>query len=164
MENPTMLVLWDIDMTLVDMRGLGVSWYERALEEVLGVRLRTAPSFPGCTERSITSELLRAHGVEPTERLIQRMFDRLVEIADEQSGSLAERGSALPGAAAALEALRPQVEQSLVTGNLRAVAERKLAAFSLERHVDLDIGGYGAISEQRADLVAAAMANASAKH
>jgi phosphoglycolate phosphatase-like HAD superfamily hydrolase len=72
----------------------------------------------------------------------------------------------LPGAAEVLAALggRPDVVQSLVTGNLPELAGYKLAPFGLDRHIDLEIGGYGSISADRHDLVSGAMALAAAKH
>lgn len=159
-------MLWDVDLTLVDLRGLGAAWYRRALWDVAGTELTEFPSFPGRTERSITSELLRSHGVEPTDEIVDRMFEALVEISDEASGSITGHGHALPGTHELLAALRerPAVVQSLITGNLGPVARHKLAAFGLDEHVELDIGGYGQLSEQRSDLVAAAVRNAEAKH
>jgi phosphoglycolate phosphatase len=164
--SPKKLVLWDVDLTLVDLRGLGASWYSQALREVASTELTEFPSFPGRTERAITKELLRVHGVEPSDEIVSRMFEALVEIAGAESGSLAERGHALPGTHEVLAALReePAVVQSLITGNLAPVARHKLAAFGLDEHLDLAIGGYGQLSEQRADLVAAAIGNAADKH
>ncbi len=47
--------------------------------------------------------------------------------------------------------------QSLLTGNIEVNAAVKLAAFGLDRLVDLEIGGYGSDRhEARADLVAVA--------
>jgi phosphoglycolate phosphatase-like HAD superfamily hydrolase len=43
--------------------------------------------------------------------------------------------------------------QSLLTGNIRAVAEVKLGVLGLTDHLDLAVGAYGDASEIRADLV-----------
>lgn len=43
--------------------------------------------------------------------------------------------------------------QSVLTGNIRAIAEAKLAAAGLTGHLDLDIGAYGDHHEVRAELV-----------
>jgi len=160
------LVLWDIDMTLVALPGLGHHWYERALTRAFGRGIVHYPSMGGRTERAITMELLAAHGVEQTDALVEQMFAALEAVVAEDRATLAERGRALPGAKAALTALseRPAVVQSLVTGNLLSIAEHKLAPFGLDVHLDFAIGAYGSLSAHRPDLVSAAMRNAAAKH
>jgi phosphoglycolate phosphatase-like HAD superfamily hydrolase len=160
------LVLWDIDLTLIDARGLGHEWYRTALRAAAGLDLVHTPSFPGRTERAITLELLTAHDLEPTEELVTRLHAELIDVATRERELLPSRGHALPGAAAALAALavRENVVQSLVTGNLVEIARFKLAAFGLDEHVDFDIGGYGSMSEHRPELVLEAVRLASAKH
>jgi phosphoglycolate phosphatase-like HAD superfamily hydrolase len=160
------LVLWDIDLTLVDYSGIGRRWYQEALRNLFDLDMRHLPEFPGRTERSLTIELLTAHGMTEDEEYVQRMFAELVRIADEARPEMTRLGRALPGAAEVLAALggRPDVVQSLVTGNLPELATFKLAPFGLDQHVDLEIGGYGSISEDRHDLVSGAMALAAAKH
>lgn len=160
------LVLWDIDLTLIDARGLGHDWYRTALNAAVGLELRKAPTFPGRTERAITMELLTAHDIEPTEELIKRLHVELIGAAEREHPLLAERGHALPGSAEALAALaaEPDVVQSLVTGNLVEIARFKLETFGLDTHVDFEIGGYGTMSEHRPVLVTEAMRLATAKH
>ena len=160
------LVLWDVDLTLVDARGLGSGWYRTALEAAIGLELRQLPTFAGRTERAITMEVLTAHDIEPTEELIARLHVELVGAAGREHSLLAELGHALPGSAEALAALadQPDVVQSLVTGNLVEIARYKLEAFGLDRHVDFEIGGYGTVSEHRPVLVTEAMRLATAKH
>jgi phosphoglycolate phosphatase-like HAD superfamily hydrolase len=81
------------------------------------------------------------------------------------------RGHALPGAAEALAAVaalagppnghaRPR--QSVLTGNIRPLAEVKLGALGLHDHLDLDIGAYGDTHEVRAELVHVARERAAA--
>jgi phosphoglycolate phosphatase len=160
------LVLWDIDLTLVDYSGVGRRWYEDALAAVVGVPLKQLPSFPGRTERSLAREFLTAHGVEHTDERVERFFAALTEMAEQDRPSLPTLGRALAGAAEILTELagRENVVQSLVTGNLPLLANYKLAAFDLHHHIDFDIGGYGSLSEHRHDLVAAAISQATAKH
>ncbi|WP_232376258.1 HAD family hydrolase [Amycolatopsis aidingensis] len=160
------LVLWDIDLTLVDLRGLGGQWYTRALSDVVGVTLREMPSFPGRTERAITTELLTQHGIEASDEVLQQIWGKLVALSTEAQPTLAEYGHALPGAAAALDTMAAQgtIVQSLVTGNLPEVARHKLAAFGLHEHIEFDVGGYGYLSASRPELVAHAVSRASAKH
>jgi phosphoglycolate phosphatase len=160
------LVLWDIDLTLVDYSGVGRRWYRDALRNLFGVSMRHLPEFPGRTERSLTLELLTAHGVAGDEESVRRMFAELIRIAEEAQPDMTTLGRALPGAAEVLALVRQRegVVQSLVTGNLVELAGYKLAPFGLDRHVDLEVGGYGSISADRHDLVASAMELASAKY
>jgi phosphoglycolate phosphatase len=160
------LVLWDIDQTLIDLRGSGQKWYARALTEVLGITMNGMPGFFGRTERAITSEVLAAHGVEPDEETLRKMWAALVTCCEQALPTLTEVGVALPGAADALSTVATQngIVQSLVTGNLREIAWHKLSAFDLHAHVDFDLGGYGDLSLHRPDLVAYAIDLARARH
>lgn len=163
---PDHLVLWDIDLTLVDLSGSGGDWYRQALATVAGVTLERMPSFPGRTELAITTELLTAHGIEPTRELVERLWRELTALATDPADDLRARGTALPGAAEVLARLAGtgRVVQSLVTGNLPAIAHHKVSAFGLHTHLDFDIGGYGSLSEHRPDLVAEAVELAGGKH
>ncbi|GAA4442338.1 haloacid dehalogenase-like hydrolase [Actinokineospora soli] len=164
--GPDLLVLWDIDLTLVDYSGIGRDWYCRAMTAAHGQEIRYVPMFPGRTERAITSELLTAHGIEVTEDAVQALFAELIAIADAARASLPELGRELPGAADLLAELaeQPGVVQSLVTGNLPELAACKLEAFDLHHHLDFEVGGYGGVSADRHELVADAMRAAGAKY
>ena len=159
------LVLWDVDLTLVDFTGSGRDWYGVALANAHGIRLEHMPSFPGRTELSITRELLRMHGHDAGEEHVNKVFAALVAAATADA-TLAERGRVLPGVEVLLAELadRGDVVQSLVTGNLVELAECKLSPFGLDKHIDFGIGGYGSLSEHRHDLVADAIARAERKH
>jgi phosphoglycolate phosphatase len=160
------LVLWDIDLTLVDLAGIGREWYSAALSNALGLSLSHLPAFPGRTERAITHELLSAHGAAATEEEIQAIFAELVAIAEADRELLPERGRVLPGVNEVVTALGglDHVVQTLVTGNLPEVSHVKLEPFGLLEHIDLEIGGYGSLSAERSDLVSAAMRLAGEKH
>jgi phosphoglycolate phosphatase len=160
------LVLWDIDLTLVDYSGVGRKWYAEAINNLLGVELTHMADFAGRTERSLTTEILTTHGSACAEEDVQRMFAELIRIAEAARPDFATLGRALPGTVEVLTELsgRTDVVQSLVTGNLPELAGYKLEPFGLDRHVDLEIGGYGSISVDRHDLVATAMTAAADKY
>ena len=160
------LVLWDIDLTLVDYSGIGRKWYAEALANAVGKQMAHLPTFPGRTERSLAREILAAHDEPHDDEQVERLFAELESIALAARASLPTLGRALAGAPEILAALhsRDDVVQSLVTGNLPTLASWKLEAFDLHRHVDFEIGGYGSLSEHRHDLVAAAITQAAAKH
>lgn len=163
---PDTLVLWDVDLTLLDLRRMGGGWFYEALFEVTGREPVDPSKFGGRTDRWIAGQLLTGVGLEPTDELIAAVHEAMVRIASEQRARIAELGVVLPGVPAVLAALaaRPDVAQSLVTGNLRPVAGFKVDAFDLARYLDLDIGGYGGVSEVRANLVAEALASATRRH
>ena len=95
------------------------------------------------------------------------MLDELVEALARKADLIRSEGRPHPGAPEALEALaeRDDVVQSILTGNVEANAAVKLAAFGLERLVDLEVGGYGSDPhERRSDLVAVARERAEAKY
>ncbi|GAB3275361.1 HAD family hydrolase [Parasphingorhabdus pacifica] len=160
------LVLWDIDLTLIDARGFGESWYRAALTEVTGRDLRRMPDTAGRTELAITTDALNNHGVEATETTVAAMFAALTSVVESSRDELASHGHAMPGAALALHALTetPEFMQTAVTGNLPSVALAKLDAFGLDRHLDFEIGGFGTDSVHRNDLISAAVAKAGDKH
>ncbi len=164
--TPHRLVLWDIDQTLVDLRGLGAVWYTAALAEVAGVELRRLPSFGGRTERAISTDILTSHGVEATEENVRALWLALIAVSESHAPTLASNGRALPGAKDALNdfATYGGVVQTLVTGNLPEISVHKLTAFDLHEHLDFEIGGYGSLSAHRPDLVPAAVGQAAEKH
>ena len=54
--------------------------------------------------------------------------------------------------------------QTIVSGNVRANADIKLAAFGLVASMDLDVGGYGSDSKDRSELVKLAKDRAARKY
>nr|WP_272924362.1 HAD hydrolase-like protein [Streptomyces sp. SID8381] len=155
------MVLWDIDHTLMATRGVGGELWAVAFEQVTGVRLREQASVTGSTERVILRETALLHGVDYDESLFTRFADALGAVHLRRAAELRERGHALPGAAAALAALEERgVRQSVVTGNVRAAADVKLAVFGLDAYLLLDDGAYGEDGEERPELLRKALARA----
>ena len=68
---------------------------------------------------------------------------------------LSQTGRAIAGAAEAIAALHrvPDIIQTVLTGNYRAVAAIKLAAFDLDELIDLEVGAYADDGADRAALV-----------
>ncbi|HEY4461010.1 MAG TPA: HAD hydrolase-like protein [Pseudonocardiaceae bacterium] len=160
------LVYWDIDLTLIDARRIGATWFSDALTDVTGEPNVDIPSFAGRTDRWITAEMLRRIGRTPTDASIARVQQRVLALAEQHRADIAEVAVELPGVSAALAAIAglPGVVQGLVTGNLAPIAGYKVGAFGLDRYLDLGVGGYGEVSEVRADLLDAALAKARAKY
>jgi phosphoglycolate phosphatase len=164
-----LLVLWDVDYTLVATDRVGKYLYEVVLAELYGLDLPSPlRSMAGRTDSSIALEVLTAAGVPQPEGELSRFQNRLAAKAPDLLGMLREHGRVLPGAAAAIAALAgladqdcgQPVIQSLLTGNIPALAKVKLGALGLTEHLDLSIGAYGDVSQVRADLVPVARQNA----
>ena len=159
-----MLVLWDIDHTLIDSGGVGLHAYQLVFRDRFGRDLPGLVPFAGRTERAIVLDLLALAGIREPRRHVDELLARIGAHAPGLAGLVAERGRALPGAAAALAAVAAQTRliaaQSVLTGNVQPMAEMKLHTLGLADHLDLGIGAYGDTTECRADLVPMARSKA----
>lgn len=157
------IVLWDIDHTLIDTRGVGRELSAWAFERTTGIPLRRQAKIDGTTEAVIFRETAKLHGLTTTRTDFETFARALTEAHVAHSAELRSRGRALPGAAAVLDRLAgvPRVIQTVVSGNVRAVAEIKLGVFGLDRHVAWEYGAYGEDADERPDLVRAALRRAS---
>jgi len=164
------LVLWDVDHTLLDAGGAGVALLRQAFTELFGCPFPATPPMAGRTDRAIELEILTRAGLaDPAAQL--PAFQRLAAGLAPEFGELVRSGGrVLPGAAEALAAVAALADgstgpvQSVLTGNLRAIARVKLAALGLDRFLDLQVGAYGDDHEVRADLVPLARASAAAAY
>ncbi|MEU1674408.1 HAD hydrolase-like protein [Streptomyces roseifaciens] len=156
------LVLWDIDHTLVDTRGIGRSLFAEAFREVTGRAMERQARPDGATDRAIFRETAQLHGLATGHEEFGAFAAALAEAHHRRAAEVRAAGRALPGAGAVLSALArvANLRQSVVTGNIRPTAAVKLAAFGLDRHLDLAIGAYGEDDEDRAELVAHALRRA----
>lgn len=164
------LVLWDVDYTLVQAGGAGRELYEIVLRELYGAGLPGGlTSMAGRTDTSIALEVLTAAGVVDAADELPRFHEALAVRAADVAVMVSQQGVVLPGVREALAALARHaadglVVQSLLTGNIPALARVKLAALGLTEHLDLDVGAYGDVSRVRADLVPVARQNARARY
>lgn len=161
-----LLVLWDVDHTLIDNGGLSKDTYAAAFESLTGLRAVERARTDGRTDPEIMWDLLARHGIEPRPTTLDGVTDALSTALSARVPLLRTRGCALPGAREALAAFAasPDVVQSVLTGNIRRNAVTKLAAFALDHLVDFDVGGYGSDDTVRANLVGIAQRRAGAKH
>jgi phosphoglycolate phosphatase-like HAD superfamily hydrolase len=156
------LVLWDVDHTLIETRGVGRAIYDRAFPAATGRPLAKLAQISGRTELDIMRESLRINGIEPTDEAVDKLARALIEGYEDAREELGTTGRALPGAHETLAALAddPHIYQSVLTGNLREVARIKLEVFGLDRFLDLDSGAYGDDNPERPKLVAIAQRRA----
>lgn len=160
----SLLVLWDVDWTLVDSGGSGEELYRIVFRDLFGRDLPGMAPVAGRTDRAIIADTLGLAGIPGPRDHVDKFLTAMAERAPGLAGRARRRGRALPGAAAALAALAgadpPRCVQSVLTGNMRALAEVKLEAVGLAGLLDLDIGAYGDHHEVRAELVRLARDNA----
>lgn len=151
-----LIVLWDIDHTLIDNAGVSKEIYASAFAALTGRPPVRPARTDGRTDRLIIRDMFADH------QLPAPAWDQ-AEAALEQAGArheqeLRNRGHVLPGVHSVLtEAYEdPTIVSSVLTGNIAANALVKLRPFGLDRYLDLAVGAYGADSDHRADLVAVA--------
>lgn len=139
------LVLWDVDHTLIETRGVGGELFREGFEQATGHKLVHAAEVTGRTEPAIFRETAELSHHPVDRELLARYAQVLADRYRMRISELAARGRAIPGAAAAITALASAggIVQSVLTGNLRAVAVIKLEAFGLTAWLDLDVGAYG---------------------
>ena len=153
-----LLVLWDIDYTLLTSHGLGERVYGRVFREMFGRDLPGMASVAGRTDRAIIADTLALAGVAEPARQVDAFLAGLAAQAPLVRELAVQRCTALPGALAAVKALAATsqdvwIAQSVLTGNTRALAEVKLAALGFASFFDLEVGAYGDHHEVRAELV-----------
>ena len=175
-----LLVLWDIDFTLIDAGGVGTRLYRMVFRDMFGTDLPAAANMAGRTDRAIVLDTLARAGIPEPRQHLDQFLVRLAALAPTGRELAEQHSRALPGAAAALDALaalaagrdgaspdgarQVGVVQSVLTGNVRPMAEMKLAALGLDGHLDLEIGAYGESHEVRAELVHMARENATRRY
>ena len=155
------VLLWDVDGTLVKTGGLGAAVFDDAFERVLGVRPEVRVRMSGKTDPQIVREYLSDMSIEATPDLIETVLRHIeTELAAvAATGRLAAEGTACPGVTAILAELaaRPSVLSTLVTGNVYPNAVVKVAAFGLDKWLNLSVGAYGSDDHDRTVLVPRAM-------
>jgi phosphoglycolate phosphatase len=164
-------VLWNIDLTLVDVSRITRAAYAEAFQQVTGRRLVQLPQFAGQSESEIFFDALARNEAVPSgaggDALLEPFCEALASAFTARRGDLTEQGRLLPGAAEAVQTLasRPDVVvQSVLTGTIRPNAETKLAAFGLARFFDFEVGGYGSESYPKGALVMRARGLAAEKY
>lgn len=163
------LVLWDIDRTLLYVGDIDRQVYRETFAEIVG---RPADRLPargtGVTMPLAIQSLLLENGVPELEvpRLLPRMVDLLPHRLAAHAQDLRRLGVLLPGAASALKAVHGQAGllPTVVTGNLKPNALLKLRAFQLEGFLDTEIGGYSSDDDHRPALVSVAQARAQGRY
>ncbi len=145
------LVLWNIDLTLVDVAKVTREAYAEAFRAITGRPLVQLPQMAGHSEPEIFFDALALNDVtrresDPaeSERLLAPFGAELATALAARRGLLTAQGQVLPGAAESLAAVAGLADtiQSVLTGSSRPNATLKLRAFGLEGYLDLAVGGF----------------------
>ncbi|MFJ4912184.1 HAD family hydrolase [Streptomyces sp. NPDC088726] len=151
-----LIILWDIDHTLIENAGVSKEIYTAAFTTLAG----RAPAGParteGRTDRLIMRDMFQRNGLaEPDWTAIE---GALSDAGEARLHALSQRGTALPGVREVLKevSVHSSWVSSVLTGNIADNARVKVAAFGLDPLLDLQVGAYGADALQRPDLVAVA--------
>ncbi len=158
------LFLFDIDGTLVSVRGAGRTAFARALEQTYGTAGTIERyDFRGRTDLSIVHELMTEAGLD-LERIRARVDDCFQAYARELSQLIGDgsRVQVLPGVADVVRRLgaRPDAVVGLLTGNIEAGARIKLEPTGLWPL--FRVAAYGGDDADRRRLPAIARARARA--
>lgn len=152
------LLLWDVDHTLIDNGGVSKQNYALAFTLLTGKEPHHSAHTGGRTDSVIMPQLLADNGVPADAYSLSEQLAALREAGQRNRQLLAQRGRALPGALATLKRCQADttVIQTVLTGNIEGNAFEKLHAFGLAGLVDFELGAFGHESTVRSDLVAVA--------
>ncbi|MFE9357031.1 HAD family hydrolase [Streptomyces olivaceoviridis] len=151
-----LIVLWDIDHTLIENAGVSKEIYAAAFSSLAGHEPSGPARTEGRTDRLIMRDMFLREGLPVPEWSV--IEDALARAGHDRLGDLRSRGTALPGVHEVLKAAseRNGWVSSVLTGNIAANARVKLSVFGLDSLLDLPVGAYGADAELRPGLVAVA--------
>ncbi|MBC7562154.1 MAG: haloacid dehalogenase-like hydrolase [Gemmatimonadaceae bacterium] len=161
----TVLVLFDIDGTLLLASGSGRRSVHQAMHDVFGASGPESHPFDGKTDPQIIRELGTLAGMTDdviTERMTAAL-DRYFSYLEADITARPDTVQLLPGVHALLDALeaRDDVMLGLLTGNIKAGAVLKLRTVNVAPERFL-VGAYGCDAPSRPDLPAIAQTRASA--
>lgn len=159
-QTSPLLVLFDIDGTLVHCGPTPRRVFKRALTEVFGT---AGPidrwTFDGKTDPMIVSELMDAAGVAWSQEQMKKALGLYIQgLERELEGEPAKR--VYPGVRKLLAKLQERrVLLGLLTGNMRAGAQAKLTSLDLWHY--FPCGGFADDSPIRSEIASAAVRRAS---
>jgi phosphoglycolate phosphatase len=157
------LLLFDIDGTLLTSGGAGIHALRRGFKDRFGIddNLREI-EIAGRTDSAIARQVLAKHALPETAENLAAFFDgylhHLALLLPEKQGRL------LPGVLQLLDALRSQAEAvlALLTGNLARGAELKLTHYGVWHY--FEFGAYADDHHDRNQLGHFARARAKERH
>ncbi len=146
-----LLLLFDIDGTLLDTRGSGAGALMDAAEQVLGVTREQMPplDLAGATDKGVVRKLFADARQPLTEDQVRTYCECYLGHLQRRLSADTFAGKLLPAVPDLLKALTtaPHVHRGLLTGNLRQGAQMKLERFQIAHH--FTDGAFGDDAEDR---------------
>ncbi len=166
------LVLWNIDLTLLDVGRVSRDAFADAFRRVTGRPLAALPQLAGRSDTEIFFESLYLNDVptgqddDADAELLTRYCWELETAFGERQTELLQQGRLLAGAGAAVAAVAalPGAVQAVLTGTIKPNAVAKLRAFGLDQFVDTEIGGYGSDAYPKGSLLLMVRGRAAEKY
>lgn len=149
--DESILVLFDIDGTLLEVRGAGRRAFSRTIDHCFGWKNELKNiRFAGATDLDLFRKIAREHGHAPTAADEQKFCDRLTHELKIAIGEEGTPRTVFPGVPGLLEKLSgdPRCLLGLVTGNVESCAWIKLELVKLHEHFVL-----GAFGHEHADRI-----------
>ncbi|HHN65106.1 MAG TPA: HAD family hydrolase [Nitrospirae bacterium] len=145
------LLLFDIDGTLIDSGEAGSRALDRAFEELFGIRNAfRSIQMAGKTDTQIIKEALGFHGIGNGMHQIKRFVSRYVELLKVEIEN--PRRRLKPGVAWILEYFNSMgLPMGLLTGNIEEGARIKLGPFGINHY--FPAGAFGSDHEDRDKLL-----------
>ncbi len=134
-------IFWDIDGTLIRSGGAGEKAWLRAMRSLYGVDATLHDfSWAGRTDPYISMLFFEKFDLPTDPEAIDAFLAKYVEYLPEELSQ--NNGEVLPGVRELLEHVREhaEVEQGLLTGNVREGAEHKLRHYGIGDY--FSVGGY----------------------
>lgn len=138
------LLLFDIDGTLLDTGGAGLSALMRAMRTTFAV----PEDFPaielaGCTDSGIVKALFGHFEIAETPESTEEFYAAYLEELRSNLNAPDSRGRLLPGIQRLLDTIRRETEHitALLTGNIRRGAYIKTGHFGIDEH--FKFGAFG---------------------
>lgn len=142
-------MLWNVDLTLLDVARVTRAAYAEAFAVVTGRPLIQLPQLVGRTEPEIFFDALGRNGLSlradgESERLLAPFGAEFATRLAARRDQLTTEGTLMPGAVEALTEVSRlgHVVQSVLTGSSRPNAVLKLRAFGLDKYLDLAVAGF----------------------
>lgn len=166
------LVLWNLDLTLLDVGRVSRDAYADAFRRVTGRPLVSLPQLAGRSDSEIFFEALALNDVPSGNdevadaELLNRYFWELEAAFTMRQDQLMQSGQLMPGARRAVTAAAglTGVVQTTITGTIQPNAIAKLRAFGLDHLLDLELGGYGSDAYPRGSMLLNARTRAAEKY
>lgn len=150
------IILWDIDGTLLESGGAGVTAIVRTARELHGQDLSLAElDYRGRTDSLIVRQIFTRFQIPWSEENLTRFRNRYLQYLQEEISR--SSGRVYPGVERLLSTIQERAgwRQGLLTGNFERGARIKLAHFGLERF--FSFGAFGDRWECRNELARSAM-------